>query len=374
MTTASIKGFPITGMMRYSIFVPRLYNFCKSLGFTPGKIMPSRAFCSDENQGYPVILLAKHFGSFPFNHGRVGGIVATDRHGPYAEHGQDLVIVQASHVGYDPDQQAFGRYRRVQTEHEDSTPTCGKVYGVLDWYSNEYAFARQNIFVEKTGDRHSVIIDNQLLQPNRDEGLFLRLEQMAAEGPNGQPVAIDSFSTAHGFKLNEVFLDRLGGDAPQDGDRIPIGDALTADLFYFRRNIPHDVEGGSHLENNLLPYMSDIVTSQTPGLMAAEINTQVEFDRTYRSIIKSEDYKGHNLLYIAGLNIDISPQEGNIFPLTKYVPWAAYIQNRNGEYYTLEQDELTARLNEQGTDNPDQIDLEEAIGMMGKATEVQIEI
>ena len=75
--------------------------------------MPSRAFCSDENQGYPIILIAKHFGSFPFNHGRVEGIVATDRHGPHAHHGKDVVIIQVSHVGYEPATEQFGMYRRV---------------------------------------------------------------------------------------------------------------------------------------------------------------------------------------------------------------------------------------------------------------------
>jgi hypothetical protein len=69
---------------RYSKFVPRLFNFCLSLGMKPNRIMPSRAFCSDENQGYPIMLIAKHSRSFPFNHGRVGGIIATDRHGPGA--------------------------------------------------------------------------------------------------------------------------------------------------------------------------------------------------------------------------------------------------------------------------------------------------
>ena len=57
--------------------------------------MPSRAFCSDESQGYPIILITKHFGTFPFNHGLVGGIVATDRHAPHSHHGKDLVIIQA---------------------------------------------------------------------------------------------------------------------------------------------------------------------------------------------------------------------------------------------------------------------------------------
>ena len=85
--------------MRYSQFVPRLYNYCLSLGFQRDRMMPSRAFCSDESQGYPVILIAQHFGTCPFDHGRVGGKVAINRHGPYAHHGEDLVIIQASHVG-----------------------------------------------------------------------------------------------------------------------------------------------------------------------------------------------------------------------------------------------------------------------------------
>jgi hypothetical protein len=87
--------------MRYSPFVPRLYNYCLSLGFQRDLTMSSRSFCSDETQGYPVVLLMQHFGVFPFDHGRVCGRVATDRHGPHAGHGEDLVIVHASHVGYD---------------------------------------------------------------------------------------------------------------------------------------------------------------------------------------------------------------------------------------------------------------------------------
>jgi hypothetical protein len=59
----------IEGMaIRYSQFVPRLYNFCLSLGFQRNRMMPSRAFCSDESQGYPTILVAQHFGTFPFDH------------------------------------------------------------------------------------------------------------------------------------------------------------------------------------------------------------------------------------------------------------------------------------------------------------------
>jgi hypothetical protein len=69
--------------------------------------MPSRAFCSDESQGVPIILITRHFGTFPFNHGQVGGVIATDRHGPHAEHGKDMVVIQVSHVGYDPETKTF---------------------------------------------------------------------------------------------------------------------------------------------------------------------------------------------------------------------------------------------------------------------------
>jgi 1,4-alpha-glucan branching enzyme len=46
--------------LSYKELFPRIYNYCKSLGFEMNKIMPSQAFCSDENQGYPIILMAKH--------------------------------------------------------------------------------------------------------------------------------------------------------------------------------------------------------------------------------------------------------------------------------------------------------------------------
>jgi hypothetical protein len=58
--------------------------------------------------------------------------------------------------------------------------------------------------------------------------------------------------------------------------------------------------------------------------------------------------------------------------LTKFVPWAAYIQEANGHHYTLEQAELMDRLKAQSDENPDQIDLEKAITEMRLAEEVRI--
>lgn len=371
--TAALSDFHIEGMMmRYSVFVPRLYNFCKTLGFESGRIMPSRAFCSDENQGYPVILIAKHFGTFPFNHGRVGGIVATDRHGPHAEHGQDLVIIQASHVGYDPDTGAFGTYRRIQIEDNQPTPTCGKIANVLGWYQNEYEFACENIRLGRLQGRSVITIDNQLMNPQREEGLKLNLDRLIAFDGEECCAPLRTYSTSRSYPAAQVLIDALPESVWQDGAGAAIGTRLSPELFFFSRHISPDNEGQDHMSLNLLGAMPWIVTSKAPLLTAAQVNTQAEFDRTFRTITKEHQYRGRRMVFISGLHIDISPQQEQRFPLTKYVPWAAYVQNPDGSHYTLEQNELMAVLKEQPEENPDQIDLEEAIQVMGRAKEVKV--
>lgn len=370
-----VGGFQINGMMmRYNLFMPRLFNWCKSLGFEPGKIMPSRAFCSDESQGYPIIMINKHFGTFPFNHGVVGGVVATDRHGPHAAHGQDMLIIQASHVGYDPETKSFGTYRRAQTTHGECSSSCGKIHNVLTWYKNEYEFAQLNILLHNDNGEKIIIIDNQLQRDDRDEGLFLRLEKLISTDMEGQYAPRKVLSTAKAFTPSSDFLERIG-EAPFNGIAPKtIGTMLTSDMFYFKKNIPDLEEGAHHLESNMIRYMPQIVTSPSPVLTAAQINTQIEFDRTFRTIVKEHSYKGKRILFISGLNIDISPESGQLFPLTKFVPWAAYVQDRDGYFYTLEQQELVQLLEQQSTDNADQIDLEQAIQSMTEADEVKIDI
>lgn len=357
-------------MIRYSIFVPRFYNLCKSFGFTPGKIMPSRAFCSDENQGYPIILITKHFGTFPFNHGRVGGVVATGRHGPHAHHGTDLVLIQASHVGYDPETGQFGSYRRLQMDSQPLTSSCGKIAGVSAWYHDQYAFARENISFTRIDGGEAVVIDNHLLNPERTEGLMLALDRLIAPKKGIEPLHV--FSTSKAFAAHPNLRVQLPESVWQPDRRTPIGNWLTANLFHFKRDIPAAAEGHDHLEHNLSHNMPQIVTAGSPALAAAQANTQVEFDRTYRTIITEPGYKGRNLAFIAGINIDISPREGQLFPLTKFVPWAAYIQTRDGMQTVMEQKELMDRLKSQPAENADQIDLEEAIDMMARMPEVKI--
>ncbi len=366
-------GFTIEGMMmRYNIFIPRLYNFCKSLGMRAGKILPSRAFCSDENQGYPIIMIAKHFATFPFNHGQVGGVIATDRHGPHADHGEDMVIIQASHVGYNPDSHTFGSYKRLQKNKQNCSDSCGKIYAIIDWYQSEYDFAAKNISFEKINNEVFITVDNHLLREDLNEGLSLHLHKLIKENQEQQFIPVKILSTAKTF-IAHVSLAKKMEAMLVEGKKISIGNNLQAEMFYYKHNIEANIEGAYHLELNLIKYMPSIITSPAPGMLAAQINTQVEFDRAFRTLAKEKGYQGKNLLFIAGLNIDISPNDDQLFPLTKFVPWAAYVQKANGETYLLEQAELLRKLEQQSTDNPDQIDLENAIKKMQNAEEVKIE-
>jgi hypothetical protein len=354
--------------MRYSLFAPRLYNYCLSLGFRRARMMPSRAFCSDESQGYPVILMMQHFGAFPFDHGRVGGKVATNRHGPHARHGEDLLILQASHVGYDPIRRRFGVYQRPRTADRGFGDNCGKLCAVLRWYQDEYAYACRNILLGTIEDTPAVFIDNLLLNPDREEGLFLRLDRLVA-GELGAPLKI--LSTSKAFAAAPDLLACVPAGLWRRG-RTPIGDRLAQGMFSFRRAPVAGPEGHDLLEAALAPAMPALVTSANPALDAARYHTQVEFDRTYRSLQCEPEYRGKNLLFVAGLNIDVSPPEGMPFPLTKFVPWAAYAQLCDGAATLLEQDALVEALMAQPSTNPDQMSFDAAIAAMADAESVSL--
>ena len=354
--------------IRYSQFVPKLYNYCLSLGFQRNRMMPSRAFCSDESQGYPVILLAQHFGTFPFDHGQVGGKVATDRHGPHAHHGEDLVIIQASHVGYDPERRLFGVYPRHRTAHGGFGATCGKMAAVLDWYQQEYRHARNDVQLGTVDGTPAVFIDNALLDPNRTEGLLLQLDRLIDPA---QPDPLRVLATSKAFAAAPSLFAKLAQRDWQDAVR-PIGDLLVADLFCFRHEPVVGPEGHDLLEEAIAPAMPTLVTSPNPALDAARYHTQIEFDRTYRSIQREPAYRGKNVLFVSGLNVDVAPRGGLLFPLTKFVPWAAYARLRDGTSFLLEQDALFEALAAQPAENADQFSFDAAIRTMAEAEGIEL--
>jgi len=359
----SILGeFKIEGhTIVYHKFMGQFYNFCKQQGMEAGKITASRAFCADESQGLPIILMSKHFGAFPFDHGLVGGIMAHGRHAPHAHHGKDLVILQASHVGYEPRTQRFGRYRRLQTEDQHFSSNCGKIHATLEWYLEEYKFAQENILIQKVDDELQITIDKQLIDQDYDEGLYLRLDKLIEHIGDTEelvkPIKILSTSRVYpASKELKEFLAELECNFSESKPK-PIGNCLQPTMFSFKR----DESQFNRMQQNLHEYLPWVVTSGNPMLSAAEINVQIEFDRAYRSIVREESYHGKNLIYIAGLNIDYSPSTGQHFPLSQFVPWAAYIQTAEGEHTILEQDELYEALMECSPNNEDQVNLDDMI-------------
>lgn len=75
-------------------------------------------------------------------------------------------------------------------------------------------------------------------------------------------------------------------------------------------------------------------------------------------------------MFISCINIDVSPQPGRLFPLTKCVPWAAYIQKEDGSSRPLEQPDIIDLPIQQSTENPGQVDLEVAIQQTIDAREI----
>lgn len=365
--------------LRYSNFIPKLFNWVLDLGFEKGKIMPSRAFCSDESQGYPIILLAKHFGAFPFNHGHIGGIMSCDRHGPHAHHGKDLVIVHASHVGYDQTTKTYGKYRRIHSEDAEYSSNCGKIFNILDWYLKEYEFAKNNIFIDMRSKHCLITIDNQYLSLSPELSLMLSLQKMIEQHKEeeqgaGEYIPISIQSTSRTFMGTKSLFKHMSWFFEKNSGKQPIGDALLPEYFTYKKELQTDYEGRHQIERNLLRAMPWIVTSSSPMLTAAQANTEAEFDRGFRSISQEPAYKGRNLLYISGLNVDISPETNQDYFLNKFIPWAAYIQLNSGEKYILEQTELFETLERYGVENPGQVKLDVVIKHMQQAEPIELDI
>ena len=202
--------------------------------------------------------------------------------------------------------------------------------------------------------------------------MLLKLHQFVDVDERGEPIPESSKSTAKVFKVSpnlEKYLQDYEW-VPDHG--APIAEHLHPDLFYYKRKISEHEEGHDHLEANLINIMPYIVSSQWPCLTAAQANTQIEFDRTFRTIAQEPAYEGKKVLFVSGLNVDISPQKGQLFPLTKFIPWAAYVQDENGNQQTWEQGELFEKLKAQPITNDDQVDLESAIEIMHSTKEIHL--
>lgn len=366
---------------------------------TPGKMLPSIGFCADENQGYPTILIMKHFQAYPFTHGYIGGILALDRHGPHAGHGKDVLIIHAPHVGYDPDLRKYGVYRRKQVDPPVLSSCCGKVDGTLGLYKREYRDTLNRIRVKVEGDSVLVSLSNTIIKEGGDDGLFLDFQRLLADGLKDPHllqstskvfVASERFGSmvkaALEAEAEEKKKELKEGSKAADGmsvsatqkeselDTLPgakerklwrslreprLRTLLDPSMFFFKRP---DLSGEENrLERILVPYMPKILFGPYDSdLTAALIITQAEFDRACHNVSAAVPYKGKTFILMSGLNIDMSPEATGAasFPSTMFLPWAAYVHLNDGRKRVLEQPELVEALFSQSDMNPDAIDVE----------------
>uniref|UniRef100_A0A6U2JA86 Limiting CO2-inducible protein B/C beta carbonyic anhydrase domain-containing protein n=1 Tax=Hemiselmis andersenii TaxID=464988 RepID=A0A6U2JA86_HEMAN len=381
----------VGGAQRWGDFAPRLANLCNELGFAQGDTLPSRAFCSDENQMYPAIQITKHFATPPFDHGRVGGVVATDRHGPHAAHGKDLVLVAASHVGYDAGN--WGKYRRLVTEDDHVSTSCGMISAILGWYLAQYEDAQNRIRLVMNGDGDArVRIPTDLLDPNRPEGMYLVLSRMTKTGPNGLPVPIGRSAAYQEYEMLPALADRIKKAPKNDvNDKInkgmydeaesaPIGGYLSSEMFGFRRETVDRGEPNYFLERHVLANIQEILTSAAPMLTAALAISQLEFERTARTLIASPAYKGKKVFFCAGVNVDISPAEGSkdllddLLGDTMFLPVSSLYIDEKGKAYSMQAMAFAKALSRQSTQNAAAVDLEEAMRLTGAAKPTKLQV
>ncbi len=210
-------------------------------------------------------------------------------------------------------------------------------------------------------------IDNQLCDGSRHEGIILRLEFLIKS--QNRPFAVCSTSQifAASDHLSQLLLAHAT-ETPQ-----AIGEHLNWNHFFFRKAIAANLDGPDQLSANLFPFIPQIICSAHPMLSAAKVNTMKEFERLYRSCLRTECFKRRNLLVVSGLNIDLhSQQQRNPFPGTQFVPWAAFHQRANGEQRIIEQKELHEALSSQSLENPHAVDLERAIKQNLRAPDVLV--
>jgi hypothetical protein len=114
--------------------------------------------------------------------------------------------------------------------------------------------------------------------------------------------------------------------------------------------------------------MPTFVTAAHPALNAEWLRLQIELGCTYRE----PAHQGKRVLFVSGSNTDVALRDELLFPLTKFVPWAAYVRLRGGTNFPSEQDALLQALTEQPAKNADPTSFHDAIMTMVDAKGVEL--
>ncbi len=107
-------------------------------------------------------------------------------------------------------------------------------------------------------------------------------------------------------------------------------------------------------------------------LVIVQASMQIEFEHSFKTIVREKKYQGRNLVYIAGAHQSAVEKGAQAFVPTLFVPWAAYIQPRNGKDVILKQLDLVRHLNRYSVANSDEIDLEVTLREMERHSHLRV--
>lgn len=322
-TSFKIKG----RMLPYEEITCRLKNFCASLGFGPVTIYRA---------GLPVL-------------GNPEAGAEQVRWGA----DEDVVVVLSTNVAYNPN---WGGHSGLPQLLHHMGPTSSSGPTPADFiapFLHHYRFAQENIFFSHTLQGQYLITAPTTLLSEGEEcspcTLKLHLEKIVQSAKDGAicPVAISG--THQSFVVSTDFCLSLAGLTNEwtPGRNLPIGKYLSRELFSFTFN-DKALESDSPYVATILPHIAEIVADPTPNLRAAQIHLQQVFIRDMARLVAGQQARSKKLLYIAGLDIDMTEFAG--VEEHCFVPWQAYIAaggKTSEEEYLLAQDDLFVRLKQQ---------------------------
>ena len=321
-------------MIPYGEFLPRLKNYCHSLGFRK-----------------PIVTITEP---------SVELETMSVEHPPFSEENNpgspvnDSVIILSARVPYEPSWGVYSGLPRPLIHETNCCRTEGTISNFIAPYLGLYRFAQKHIYLTcHERDQYLIVLPSDLINGGKmSEGKNLKilLDKIIEPDEKGffsSHSVSDSFIS---FPLSAQFLDLISdnGFSWNVGKIQKIGSFLAADLFMFEDiQQPIDCHGGkSPFVETLLPFMNRIVTDANPQLLAATIHLQSEFSRAIDDMLHTHGEKdSENLLCIAGLDIDAAAfrEKGEHY----FVPWTAFLQQGGRDdnpVNPLEQDDLFVAL------------------------------
>ncbi len=317
-------------MIPYGEFLPRLNNYCLSLGFREPVVTIPQPSKQPKTSVDHAVLFEDESGA--------------------GRRGQDSVIILSARVPYEPSWGVYnGLPRPLIHEAADCRPD-GTISNFIAPYLRQYRYAQRHVYLtcHETQDttEYLLVLPSDLLhRGEKSDGRKLRIlpERIAEPDERGDFVCHNVSDTFVSFPLSAQFVRLLDekGLSWKAGKTRRIDDFLTADLFVFE-DVPQAVDcrdnrgdGQNPYVKTLLPFMNRIVTDANPQLLAATLYLQSEFIRTIDDILHAHDSEDSvNLLCIAGLDIDAAMLGGSAEHY--FVPWTAVLQ-RGGDDDLIDQ-------------------------------------